>query len=200
MCQLRTVRENIVLVSGNLRQDTTIRCRRHRDGELAIGPGPDSHRRRDGDKATYRGILSKLPLTSTMFSRTVRKARHIAEKWPFFHQPGAIGIAPAARQPTHLRCSGARFMANMCSCCSYPSPPLCCSSQGARLGVFRQWRRLTNRARANLAHHSHLESPRRNPLALDPEPGPRVLLGPYGLGGRIPLEEFLFPSSLAPSR
>jgi lycopene cyclase domain-containing protein len=65
----------------------------------------------------------------------------------------------------------------------------------ARLGVFRQWRRLlvalVPTASVILAwdllgvERWHWSSNKA------------VLLGPYGFGGRVPLEEFLFPTVVA---
>jgi lycopene cyclase domain-containing protein len=65
----------------------------------------------------------------------------------------------------------------------------------ARLGVFRQWRRL---AIAIVPTAIVI-------LAWDVlgvvrwgwSSNPAVLLGPHGLGGRIPLEEFVFPIVVA---
>ena len=63
--------------------------------------------------------------------------------------------------------------------------------RAARLGVLRQWRRLlvTLAPATALILLWDLVGVERWGWASNPA----VLLGPYGLGGRIPLEEFLFP-------
>ncbi len=63
--------------------------------------------------------------------------------------------------------------------------------RAARLGVLRQWRRLlvTLAPATALILLWDLVGVERWGWASNPA----VLLGPYGLGGRIPLEEFVFP-------